>query len=188
MGIKDSEFIIMYSGNIGKKEEWDVVISCAEKLVDNQNLKFVIAGDGNKRDYVFGKLKKLPNVLTMPPQPKEMLNEFLNLADIHIIPQKRLEKNSFMPSKLLGITAVGKPVLCLANRESSVYKVVLENDIGYVLNEEEYDKFNEKILEIVRDKTLMLEKGRRAREYVVENYEYKNIMGKLVNKIKTIFL
>ncbi len=188
LGIEEDEFVVMYSGNIGKKEDWDTVINCVKKLKDNSNVKFVIAGDGNKREYVFDKLKALSNVILLPPQPKDMLNEFLNLADLHVIPQKREEKDSFMPSKLLGITAVGKPPLCLANRESSVYRVVVENDIGYVLNEDEYDKFSEKILEISSDRKHMEEKGRRARDYVVENYEYKNIMGKLSRKIKTTFL
>ena len=48
--------------------------------------------------------------------------------------------------------------------------------------------FSEKILEISSDRKLMEKKGRHARDYVVENYEYKNIMGKLSRKIKITFL
>ena len=185
--ISSDKFVVMYSGNIGKKEDWDTVIECIEKLKKNNNVRFIVAGDGNKRDYVFRKLEDMPNVVLMPPQPKENLNEFLNLADLHIIPQKKDEKDSFMPSKLLGIAAAGKPTLCLANRESSVAQVVREYDMGYVLYEDEYDKFHEKILEISQDIDLIRQKGRQAREYVVQNYEYGNIMSRLSGKIRKIF-
>lgn len=181
----ENKFIVMYSGNIGGKQDWDTVIAGIEKLEEKKDIYFVIAGDGNKGTKIKERLKKFTNVTTLPLQPKERLNEFLNLGDLHIIPQKISAQDSFMPSKLLGIEAVGKPVLCLANQNSTVYKVVERNDTGYVVNEDSYSDFSEKIIMIKHD-SKRFSKGLKAREYVVSNYEYNAVLNKLIAKISII--
>ncbi|MEG1518845.1 MAG: WcaI family glycosyltransferase [Cetobacterium sp.] len=180
LGIDNDEFIVMYSGNIGGKQDWDTVIESIKKLED---IKFVIGGDGNKRHYLEEKIKDLKNVILLPLQPKEKLNDFLNLGDIHLIPQKKDAKDSFMPSKLLGIMAVEKPVLVLANKESNLYNVIQNENIGYVLSENEYENLTDKIKDIYEDEE-RIEKGKRSRQYLKKNYIYENIMEKLTCKIK----
>ncbi|MGL4902323.1 MAG: WcaI family glycosyltransferase [Cetobacterium sp.] len=180
--LQDDDFIVMYSGNIGGKQEWETVIEAIEKLKD---IKFIIAGDGNRKNYLFEKLKDKENTILLSLQPKERLNEFLNLADIHIIPQKKDAKDSFMPSKLLGIMAVEKPVLVLANKDSNLYQVIGDENIGYILNENEYGKLSETIDVISRDKERII-KGKKAREYLMKNYIYEDIMEKLIEKINKI--
>jgi colanic acid biosynthesis glycosyl transferase WcaI len=120
----------------------------------------------------------------MPLQPKKRLNDFLNLGDIHILPQKKNEINSFMPSKVLGIKATGKAILCLANKNSTIYKEILNNDLGYVIDEKNYHSLPDKIKE-VRYCKLRTEKGKKAREYVVKNYKYEDIMENLKIKINS---
>ena len=181
----NEKFVVMYSGNIGGKQDWETVIAGIEKLKENTEIHFVVAGDGNKGTYVKERLKDLKNVTILPLQPKDKLNEFLNLGDLHIIPQKKDAQDSFMPSKLLGIKATGKAVFCLANQNSTVYQVVKNNDIGYVLDENSYEFFTDKIIEIKECKE-RINKGLKARKYVVENYKYKSVMEKLITKIKSV--
>ena len=185
LGIKDNEFVVMYSGNIGKKEDWDILIETIKKIPSEQDIKFVIAGDGNKKEYVHNALKNLKNTILLPLQPKSRLNEFLNLADLHILPQKKNEVDSFMPSKVMGIKATGRPLLCLANQNSSVYLEIYNNDLGYVLDENNYDRCLEKIIEI-RSCNLREEKGKKARKHVIENYKYENVMKNLEKKIRNL--
>lgn len=179
LNINENEFVVMYSGNIGGKQDWDSLIKCIKKL---GNIKFVIAGDGNKKKYLFEKLQDKKNVILLPLQPKEKLNEFLNLGDIHIIPQKKDAKDSFMPSKLLGIMAAEKPVLVLANQESNLYSTVKNKEIGYALKEDEYENLGELIKKISKD-IKRRDKGKNARNYLKENYIYESIMKKLIEKI-----
>lgn len=185
LGIKKEDFVVMYSGNIGKKEDWDIFIDSIRNLSNDQTIKFVIAGDGNKKEYVHNALKDSKNTILLPLQPKEKLNDFLNLADLHILPQKKNEINSFMPSKLLGIKAVGKPVLCMANKKSTVYQEISKNDLGYVIDEENYNSLSD-MIKSIRNSNLRTKKGEQARKYVVKNYTYKNIMENLKFKIDSI--
>ena len=183
--ISDEAFVVMYSGNIGNKEDWDILIDCIKKISCEKDIKFVIAGDGNKKEYVHNALKDCKNTILMPLQPKARLNDFLNLADLHVLPQKKNEINSFMPSKVLGIKATGRPLLCMANKNSSVYHEIYDNDLGYVLDENNYDRLSDKIKEI-RHCKLKNEKAKKARKYVIEHYQYENIMKKLKSKIDDI--
>lgn len=184
LGIKEEDFVVMYSGNIGGKQDWETTIETIKKLQNNQNIKFIIAGDGNRKESVERELKNYKNVTILPLQPKERLNDFLNLGDLHIIPQKPDAKDSFMPSKLLGIMSVEKPVLVLANKESNLYEVIKKEEIGYVLSEAEYDKFSDTILEIEKNRIENEVRAKKARKYVLQNYVYEIVMEKLVEKIK----
>jgi colanic acid biosynthesis glycosyl transferase WcaI len=50
-------------------------------------------------------------VTLLPLQPRERLNDLLNLADIHILPQRAEAASFALPSKLGGILASGRPVV-----------------------------------------------------------------------------
>lgn len=182
LNISRDDFVVMYSGNIGGKQDWNTVIE-GIKEIKNEKIKFVIAGDGNKKDFVEKNLRGLDNVKILPLQSKERLNEFLNLGDLHLIPQKPDAKDSFMPSKLLGIMSVEKPVLILANRKSNLYEVISKEKIGYTLNENEYQEFSATIEMIFQDET-RINKGKNGRKYLLNNYIYENIMEKLIVEIK----
>ncbi|MGL5056909.1 MAG: WcaI family glycosyltransferase [Fusobacteriaceae bacterium] len=182
--IKDEDFVVMYSGNIGGKQDWETTIQAIKKLQNHENIKFVIAGDGNRKEYVSKELLNLKNVILLPLQPKKRLNDFLNLGDLHFIPQKPDAKDSFMPSKLLGIMSVEKPVLILANKGSNLYEVIKKEKLGYVLSENEYEKFSDTVLAIEKNKVENEIMGSRARKYVLENYVYETVMRKLIEKIK----
>jgi hypothetical protein len=59
-----------------------------------------------------------------PLQPEVKLNAFLNLADIHLLPQKEDAANLVMPSKLTGMLASGRPVIATARLGTQVARVV----------------------------------------------------------------
>lgn len=184
----NDKFVILYSGSIANKQCWGNVIDTIEELQHNEDVCFVIAGDGSNRDYVHRQIqeKSLMNVITLPLQPKSKLNDFLNLADLHIIPQKKDVKDSVMPSKLLGILATERAVLVLANDESDIYKSIKDNNLGYVLNQNEYKDFGKKILEIKSNLVQMKDYGLNGRNFVEEKYSKEKVLHNLINKIKSL--
>ena len=62
-------------------------------------------------------------------QPIQKLNLLLNLADIHLLPQKPEAADLVMPSKLTGIFASGKPVVAIANPGTEIGQVVKDRGI-----------------------------------------------------------
>ena len=73
------------------------------------DLKFIICGSGpyKKELQKMADSLNLNNVNFFPTQPFEKFNQFLNLADLHLIIQKASASDLVMPSKLTTILAVG---------------------------------------------------------------------------------
>ncbi len=121
LGLGDDAFVALYSGNIGVKQALPVMLDAAERLVDQSNLTFVIAGDGPEKNKLVERYGALPNVRFLPLQPEARLCELLNLADIHLLPQLANTADLVLPSKLGGILASGKPVLATVDEGSELY-------------------------------------------------------------------
>ena len=109
------DFVVLYSGNIGRKQGLDVLLDAARRLATESGIKFVIAGEGPTKNQLIKSYGDLPNVQFLPFQPYEQLNEFLNLADLHALPQIVEAADLVLPSKLGGMLASGKRVLVTAD-------------------------------------------------------------------------
>jgi colanic acid biosynthesis glycosyl transferase WcaI len=127
--------IVLYSGAIGEKQGLENIIHIAKSLEHFNNLKFVICGSGPYRDtlYTLQKTLSLKNVVFLQLQPIHKLNQFLNMADIHLVLQKSNASDLVMPSKLTTILSVGGVSIITANKNSSLYQVVEANNMGVLV-------------------------------------------------------
>lgn len=116
LDIDETACVALYSGNMGEKQGLDVVVEAARRTVGNADVLFVLCGDGSARERLVLQAKGLANIRWLPLQPAERLNELLNLADIHLLPQRAGMGELMMPSKLLGMLASGRPVLAMAEQ------------------------------------------------------------------------
>ena len=62
--------------------------------------------------------------MLLPLQPADRLNELLNLADIHLLPQRADAADLVMPSKLTGMMASGRAVLATASPGTQLATVI----------------------------------------------------------------
>jgi colanic acid biosynthesis glycosyl transferase WcaI len=84
----------------------------------------LLCGDGAARKRLQAEAENLDNVLWLPLQPAEKLNELLNMADIHLLPQRADVADLVMPSKLTEMLASGLPILATASRGTQVAQVL----------------------------------------------------------------
>ena len=99
--------IVLYAGNIGKKQGLELVIDAARQWQHDPDVVFVIAGDGAHCRQLQQQAEGLDNVLFKPLQPLEQLNRLLAMADIHLVIQKAGAADLVLPSKLTNILAAG---------------------------------------------------------------------------------
>jgi colanic acid biosynthesis glycosyl transferase WcaI len=99
---------------MGEKQGLDVLADVAARLVGQPAVHLVLCGDGAARGRLERRLKGLPNVSFLPLQPRERLNDLLNMADIHVLPQRAEAEHFALPSKLGGMLASGRPVVVQA--------------------------------------------------------------------------
>lgn len=125
LGLRETDFVVLYSGTIGVKQSLDVVLDAARELDGHDTIRFVIAGDGPEKARLVKDYADVGNLLFLPLQPEQRLCELLNLADLHILPQSRGAADLVLPSKLGGMLASGKPLLVTADAGTELFEVLI---------------------------------------------------------------
>lgn len=103
--------VALYSGSIARKQGLDMLVEVARKLESRGDITFVICGNGPYRAELERKARGLANIQFHDLQPRENLGALLNLATIHLLPQKRDAADLVLPSKLTNMLASGRPVV-----------------------------------------------------------------------------
>ena len=111
LGVPAGAVVLQYSGSMNKKQGLELLVAVIKQLADVPNLLWLLAGEGPTKAALIEATAGLDQVRVLPLQPVERLNEWLNLADLHLLPQKAGAADVVLPSKLLGILASGRPVV-----------------------------------------------------------------------------
>lgn len=146
-GFSVSDKIVLYSGSIGEKQGLESILYLAKEFENERAFKFLICGSGpykEKLQSISGELG-LQNVLFFPLQPIEKLNEFFNIADVHLVIQKAVASDLVMPSKLTAILAVGGLALVTADPGSGLHEEISKNEIGILTKAEDFKELKEGI-------------------------------------------
>ncbi len=119
-GMESKKIIVLYHGNMGLKQGLEGLIEAAARLQDMPDLLFLLCGEGPMRR----SWSRRPSYFTMSNllnlQPSEKLNQLVNLADIHVFPQRAGVAELVMPSKLTTMLASGKAVIATADENTEI--------------------------------------------------------------------
>ena len=124
------EKIILYSGNIGRKQNLGLVVECARQSQnDKDDFLYVLCGDGaGKSDLV--KLKdsySLNNLLFYPLQTESDFPRLLAMSDVHLVVQNPDVANAVLPSKLTNILAVGGNAVITTYKDTEIGRLIDNN-------------------------------------------------------------
>ena len=182
LGVTDDLPILLYSGNMGEKQGLEVIVEVARTFAESgENALFVMCGDGAARRRIEDAAAGLTNVRFMPLQPLEKLNELLNLADIHLLPQRAGAEGLVMPSKLTAIMASGKPVVAGAHTDSDVGRAAAAG--GIVVPPGDAGAFSASIRQLLGDSAMRDRLGSAAREYAVANWERRAVLPRAMEDL-----
>lgn len=181
----DSEkFKILYSGNVGDKQDWELFVGLVSELGNSTEIEIVIVGDGSKHDWLKSQLKDNEMVSFYEPVPYEELTDLLCSADLHILLQKKKVVDTVMPSKLLGMMASGKPSIVTGNSASEVKEVIQKSNGGIYLDTSNTSVLANAVIEMMMDQEKTKVMGQNARNYVVENFSKESILSKFMGKLE----
>ncbi len=120
LGLGPDRVVLMYAGNMGMKQGLELLPLLAQEFAPDPRIHFVFCGDGAYHAQLAGMLRGAANVTMLPLQPFDRLNDLLNMADIHLLPQRPDAADLVMPSKLTGMLASGRPVIATAAQGTQV--------------------------------------------------------------------
>ncbi len=173
--ITDEDVVVLYSGNLGYKQGLEYLLEAARLLQAERHIQFVLCGEGAMRAEIERSVEHLPNVRLFPLQPAERLNQLLNSADIHVLPQRADAADLVMPSKLSGMLASGKAVIATARPETELAAVL--GQVGVVVPPEDASALAQAIRELAQDAPRRQMLGRAGRDWVVENWSKEKVLS-----------
>jgi colanic acid biosynthesis glycosyl transferase WcaI len=145
-GIPAGATVALYSGSLVAKQGLEAIVDAARLLAHRADIIFVICGDGPLKGPLMASASGLAQVRFLPLQPRERLNELLNLADIHLLAQTATMAELVMPSKLGPMLATGRPVIAAVNPVGSVAQAI--GSAGLIVPPGDPQAFADAILEL----------------------------------------
>ncbi|WP_405350992.1 WcaI family glycosyltransferase [Nonlabens sp. Asnod3-H03] len=179
--LRSDKFKLLYSGNVGDKQDWDF-FSAFAKALPQQHYDIIIVGAGAKYQQLKDTTNQ-ENIHFYDPVPFEELSDLLCSADSHFLFQKTEVLDTVMPSKLLGMMASKKPSLVLGNAKSEVKQVMELANAGCYLNTANVETAVNQLenWRLNQDETLQI--GKDARRYVTQHFARKPILDNWVDQL-----
>jgi len=165
------DFVLLYSGNMGLYYDFETVLE-ATKLLKDEPFKLALVGGGGKRSQIETHIKehKMTNVVMLPYQPFEQLNDSLNACDASLVTiAEGIEGISF-PSKLYTSLAVGKAIVALSEDWSELRQIVEHNDCGIWSALGDAQGLADKLHALIHDKSRIKSMGENARVVFEKGY------------------
>lgn len=156
----------LYSGSLGAKQGIELVVEAARLLRHRNDLHFTIAGEGLSLDRLRGLAADLPNIAFTGLVPANRLRDQLAGAHIHLIPQRSDAADLVLPSKLLNIMAVGRPVVVTAGPDTELHRIVTGAGAGLAVRPDDAGALADAIRHMADDAQLRIGAGLRGRAWV----------------------
>jgi colanic acid biosynthesis glycosyl transferase WcaI len=183
--IKDSDFLVVYGGNIGVGAGVDTLIKASE-LVDD--IHVLIAGGGSEL-LACRELASSMNSTKISfynPWPEEKTMALYQAADVLVLPTHGEQSIASIPSKLIRYMLSGRPIIAAGLQGTELCNLVEESGCGWVIPPDD-----PKAIAYMIDNARsigQLERGRlgmAGREYALKNLTADVILPKLIKILES---
>lgn len=167
MGISEDTFVAMYAGTLGHVSGAEVLVEVARILRDERKILILCIGEGVRKEGMIETASQLglDNIRFLPFQPAERVPEMQASCQVALLTVHPSHSDSSVPSKLISYLAASRPVICAANPDSTVCKVVSAACAGLVVGAGDAGAIAEGILQLMRDPQRQHQLGTEARRY-----------------------
>ena len=174
------EFVVGYSGNLGRVHEFDTILGAAALLRDDARVRFEIIGRGPRMDEVKKRVQAegLANVAFHGHQPRDRLSMSLAVPDVHLsVLQPRFE-GLVLPSKLYGIMAAGRPTIFVGDGAGETAAILRDCAAGITVSSGDAAGLARAITELRDDEARRERMGKAARDAFERLYAMPLALGK----------
>ena len=126
------KFVVMYAGNHAAQHPLDTLLAAAAKLEHDRDVAFMFIGGGAGKAAIEARIAGGSiNLVSLPFQPAEHLDEVLTAADVHVVSMGDDVVGIVHPCKIYGALAVGRPVLYFGPAASPPGELLADLGAGY---------------------------------------------------------
>ncbi|MCJ7800959.1 MAG: WcaI family glycosyltransferase [Candidatus Marinimicrobia bacterium] len=185
LSIHPSKIIILYSGNIGEKQNLENVINIAEKMQNNDKYIFLMVGDGASKSRLLEDVKRrnITNIIFLPLQPLKDLGALLTMADIHLVMQDKNIADYVLPSKFTSILSAGGVSIISAKQGTQLSQLVKKHEIGYLVEPDSESELYSAINYLLVNKSQHNAISTNARKYANKYLSRDKILSQFENNV-----
>ena len=183
LGYTDEDFIVAYFGNIGICQDETALIHAMNQLADHTNIKFLIAGHGNKMPSVRQAAERLPNVKIHDFLTGTAFEHAVAASSCGVVSLEQGLAGMCAPSKYYSYLQGGLPILAVAEQSSYLSKDALYSEIGLCSDVGNGVQLTQNILQLYQDPELCKKMSGNA----VRLYTEKYAKGIGLNKYAALF-
>jgi glycosyltransferase involved in cell wall biosynthesis len=169
-GFGPDDFVVGYSGNLGRAHEVETLLSAAERLKDHARIKFLFVGGGHLAEGLAARAEArgLRNVVQKPYQPREALADTLAAADVHWVALRPEFEGLIVPSKVYAIAAAGRPIIAVGDEDGEIARLVRAWSCGRVVSVGDAERLAASLSELSQSPSVLAELGAASRAFIVE--------------------
>jgi colanic acid biosynthesis glycosyl transferase WcaI len=182
--VPEGTFAVVHAGNMGQKQDLDLLLRTARRLLEHRDIHFYVFGDGAVKSEFLRKRDEwgLSNVSHFPFQDRAMLPHMLYGADVLLVSQLPEVVDIVVPSKLVTAMGAGAMIVAACAEESEAARLIRESGGGVVTAPSDETMLSESILSIKRDPQEQAAFRVRARDYAVSCFSRKAALGSLIER------
>ena len=173
------QFVLGYSGNLGRVHEFETVLAAAELLRHDPRFVFLMIGGGKRFDELQGAVKKRALARSfrfLPYQDRKSLTYSLGVADVHWVSLNPKLEGLIVPSKFYGIAAAGKPIVVIADSGGELARLAQDHGCGVVIEPGNADALVGALRRLSSEPATVAEMGRQARKMLDEHFSRRHAL------------
>jgi glycosyltransferase involved in cell wall biosynthesis len=179
----DGHFVVLFSGNLGRVNEFSTVLESARRLRGQSDIVFLFIGEGAclKAIKDYSAEHHLSNIRTLPYQPRESVPLVLAAGQALLVTLAEGLAGLSVPSKSYAIMAAGRPLLFVGDLKSDIARIVSDNRCGAVVASGDSDGLARLIKRWAADACEVDRLGRAARSLFEESFDRRRAVTAYIN-------
>ncbi|MFS8083537.1 MAG: glycosyltransferase family 4 protein [Ginsengibacter sp.] len=180
-------FTFMYLGNIGPVAGVDLLLKAFAKA-HLKNTRLIIAGSGTMKERLMKDAENISdNMIEFWSVPDGKVPEIQGMSDVMMLPVKKGNAATSIPSKLPAYMFSSRPVIACVEEDSDVADIINDAKCGFVVEPENVESLTVAMQQVYNMEKSKLEKlGMNGREYALLNLSKKTNLQKVVSVIESL--
>jgi len=131
----DEQFVIGYSGNLGRAHEYQTFLGAARLLAESPDYLFLVTGGGAKVEALRQEVRAsgLASFRFQGYQASGDLADSMAAADVHLVSLLPATEGLIVPSKYYGIMAAGRPAIFIGDLDGELAREIRASGTGAVI-------------------------------------------------------
>ena len=183
----ENKFVVLYAGALGQANDIDTILRAAQRLNNEDKIRFVLFGDGKERPRLQSEAErlKLTNVIFAGVRAKKEMPLVVASADVCLailqdIPMFR----TTYPNKVFDYMAAGRATVLVIDGVSR--KLIEDSYGGAYVQPGDDQQLAETILDLSKNVDIVKQMGLNAREYLVKHLDRRDKLNETLELLTAL--